>query len=224
MLVCDLLLDIHAYIWQDLVKETWYGLRDGLGLGPSQRDMAWSRVVVSDKKGNEVNAVKASACWVRRPEQKVIDHVFRHNGASMTFKRFDYVDARGRSKFQLEANTGIQTPKKSKDQTLVSKQFDQGIQSLKMASKHSYDSLLARGNTLRSDEDSLELNELMFLCTNLLNRVLDLENTKTTQHDEILKSSDDKESLGEDASKQGRIDDIDKDAKITLVDENSGED
>ncbi|GJU46133.1 hypothetical protein Tco_1203399 [Tanacetum coccineum] len=33
--------DIHAYIWQDLVKETWYGLRDGLGLGPSQRDMAW---------------------------------------------------------------------------------------------------------------------------------------------------------------------------------------
>ncbi|GJZ55817.1 reverse transcriptase domain-containing protein [Tanacetum coccineum] len=34
-------LHIHAYIWQDLVKETWYGLRDGLGLGPSQRDMAW---------------------------------------------------------------------------------------------------------------------------------------------------------------------------------------
>ncbi|GKC04619.1 hypothetical protein Tco_0996229, partial [Tanacetum coccineum] len=31
-------------------------------------------------------------------------------------------------------------------------------------SKHSNDSLLARGNTLQSDEDSLKLNELMALC------------------------------------------------------------
>nr|GEY69008.1 ribonuclease H-like domain-containing protein [Tanacetum cinerariifolium] len=48
-------------------------------------------------------------------------------------------------------------------------------------SKHSNDSLLARGNTLRSDEDSMKLNELMELCTNLQIRVLDLEKTKTTQ-------------------------------------------
>ncbi|GKB69710.1 hypothetical protein Tco_0931122 [Tanacetum coccineum] len=34
-------------------------------------------------------------------------------------------------------------------------------------SKLSNDSLLARGNTLRSDEDSLKLKELMELCTNL---------------------------------------------------------
>ncbi|GJW42675.1 putative ribonuclease H-like domain-containing protein [Tanacetum coccineum] len=34
-------------------------------------------------------------------------------------------------------------------------------------------------NTPRSDEDSLKLKELMELCTNLQNRVLDLENTKT---------------------------------------------
>ncbi|GJW01090.1 putative ribonuclease H-like domain-containing protein [Tanacetum coccineum] len=47
-------------------------------------------------------------------------------------------------------------------------------------SKHSNDSLLARGNTLRSDEDRLKLDELMELCTNLQNRVLDLEETKTT--------------------------------------------
>ncbi|GJU40047.1 hypothetical protein Tco_1193004 [Tanacetum coccineum] len=52
-------------------------------------------------------------------------------------------------------------------------------------SKHSNDSLLARGNTLRSDEDRLKLNELMELCTNLQNRVLDLEKTKTTQANEI---------------------------------------
>ncbi|GKA27696.1 hypothetical protein Tco_0713864, partial [Tanacetum coccineum] len=103
-------------------------------------------------------------------------------------------------------------------------------------SKHSNDSLLARGNTLSSDEDSLKLNELMALCTTLQNRVLDLEKTKTTQHNEIaslkrkvkklekksrsrtyklkrlykvgltarVESSDNEESLGEDASKQGR--------------------
>ncbi|GJU80697.1 retrovirus-related pol polyprotein from transposon TNT 1-94 [Tanacetum coccineum] len=59
---------------------------------------AGPKVVVSDNKGNEANAVKASACWVWRPKQKVLDHVSRHNGASMNFKRFDYVDAQGRSK------------------------------------------------------------------------------------------------------------------------------
>ncbi|GJV34611.1 hypothetical protein Tco_1395011 [Tanacetum coccineum] len=53
-------------------------------------------------------------------------------------------------------------------------------------SKHSNDPLLARGNTLRSGEDSLKLNELMELCTNLQTRVLDLEKTKTTQAKEIV--------------------------------------
>ncbi|GKD57881.1 hypothetical protein Tco_1291268, partial [Tanacetum coccineum] len=52
-------------------------------------------------------------------------------------------------------------------------------------SKHSNDSLLAKGNTLQSDEDRLKLDELMALCTTLQNRVLDLEKTKTTQHNEI---------------------------------------
>ncbi|GKF26928.1 hypothetical protein Tco_0082822 [Tanacetum coccineum] len=79
-------------------------------------------------------------------------------------------------------------------------------------SKHSNDLLLARGNTLKSGEDSLKLNELMELCTNLQIRVLDLEKTKTTQAEEIItrvESSRDEESLGEDASKQGRINAID---------------
>ncbi|GJW94456.1 hypothetical protein Tco_0174128 [Tanacetum coccineum] len=96
-------------------------------------------------------------------------------------------------------------------------------------SKHSNDSLLARGNILQSDEDILKLDELMALCTTLQNRVLDLEKTKTTQHNEIaslkrsvkklekVESSDNEESLGEDASKQGRINDIDADKEITLV-------
>nr|GEY02674.1 hypothetical protein [Tanacetum cinerariifolium] len=52
-------------------------------------------------------------------------------------------------------------------------------------SKHSNDSLLVRGNTLRSDEDNLKFNELMTLCTTLQNKVLDLEKTTTTQLNEI---------------------------------------
>ncbi|GKB65461.1 hypothetical protein Tco_0921647, partial [Tanacetum coccineum] len=52
-------------------------------------------------------------------------------------------------------------------------------------SKLSNDPLLARGNTLQSGEDSLKLKELMELCTNLQERVLDLEKTKTTQQNEI---------------------------------------
>ncbi|GKB15283.1 hypothetical protein Tco_0849206 [Tanacetum coccineum] len=52
-------------------------------------------------------------------------------------------------------------------------------------SKHSNDSLLARGNTLQSDKDSLKLKEFIELCTNLQQRVLDLEKTKTTQQNKI---------------------------------------
>ncbi|GKA37432.1 hypothetical protein Tco_0723997 [Tanacetum coccineum] len=123
-------------------------------------------------------------------------------------------------------------------------------------SKTSNDSLLAGVNTPRSDEDSMKLKELMEFCTKLQQRVLDLENTKTAQAQEItslklrvkklekkggsrthkLKRlykvgrsarviSSDEASLGdqEDASKQGRkINDIDKDAEITLVDETQG--
>ncbi|GKF39090.1 hypothetical protein Tco_0119151, partial [Tanacetum coccineum] len=51
-------------------------------------------------------------------------------------------------------------------------------------SKTSNDPLLVRGNTLQTGEDSQKLNELMKLCTNLQQRVLDLETTKTTQANE----------------------------------------
>ncbi|GJV07978.1 hypothetical protein Tco_1345634 [Tanacetum coccineum] len=87
-------------------------------------------------------------------------------------------------------------------------------------SKHSNDSLLARGNILQSDKDRLKLDELMALCTTLQNRVLDLEKTKTTQHNKIasLKRRVKKlEKKSEDASKHGRINGIDADEEITLV-------
>nr|GEV36442.1 ribonuclease H-like domain-containing protein [Tanacetum cinerariifolium] len=46
--------------------------------------------VLNDVQENHVNAVKASSCLVWRPKHKVLDHVSRNNGASMSFKRFDY--------------------------------------------------------------------------------------------------------------------------------------
>ncbi|GJS35954.1 hypothetical protein Tco_0534336 [Tanacetum coccineum] len=115
-------------------------------------------------------------------------------------------------------------------------------------SKTSNDLLLAGVNTSRSGEDSMKLKELIDFFTKLQQRVLDLENIKTTQGNEIASlkrrvkklerkdrkrahklkrlykvglsarvvSSED-EGLGkEDASKQGRIDDIVADAEITL--------
>ncbi|GKC17820.1 hypothetical protein Tco_1014602 [Tanacetum coccineum] len=123
-------------------------------------------------------------------------------------------------------------------------------------SKLSNDPLLARGNTLRSGEDRLKLEELMALCTTLQSRVLALETTKTTQATEIaslkkrvkklerrnksrthglkrlyrvgssrrVESSED-EGLGEeDASKQGRIADIDANEDIYLVNVQTDED
>ncbi|GJW64726.1 hypothetical protein Tco_0116610 [Tanacetum coccineum] len=102
-------------------------------------------------------------------------------------------------------------------------------------SKHSNDSLLARGNILRSDEDKLKLNELMELCTNL-KQVYDWRKTRPQQNEIAslkrrvkklekksrsrthklkrlykvsltarVESSKDEEELGEDASKQGRM-------------------
>nr|GFA79815.1 hypothetical protein [Tanacetum cinerariifolium] len=62
-------------------------------------------------------------------------------------------------------------------------------------SKQSNNSLLVRGNTLRSDEDSIKLDELKGLSTNLQSRVLDLEQTKTTQKKEIASQYDEIASL-----------------------------
>ncbi|GKB28857.1 hypothetical protein Tco_0868258 [Tanacetum coccineum] len=91
-------------------------------------------------------------------------------------------------------------------------------------SKLSNDPLLARGNTLRSGEDSLKLEELMALCTTLQSRVLDLETTKTTQATEIAKSSKHEVLDEDDASKQGRIADINANEDIYLVNVRTDED
>ncbi|GKB63023.1 putative ribonuclease H-like domain-containing protein, partial [Tanacetum coccineum] len=108
-----------------------------------------------------------------------------------------------------------------------------------------YDSLLLRVNTLGNDEDSMQLQELMALCTKLSDRVLALETylrqtkkvygaaytklimkvkklEKTVESNQARRRakivvSDDEKDL-EDSSKQGRMtEEIDQDAGVTLV-------
>ncbi|GKB32374.1 ribonuclease H-like domain-containing protein [Tanacetum coccineum] len=59
------------------------------------------KAVLSTVKGNKGNTIKASACWVWRPKHKILDHVSRNNGASLSFKIFNYIDAQGRSKHMI---------------------------------------------------------------------------------------------------------------------------
>ncbi|GJR30208.1 hypothetical protein Tco_1106440 [Tanacetum coccineum] len=74
-------------------------------------------------------------------------------------------------------------------------------------------------DSLKSDEDSFKLIELMILCTNFLTMVLDLENTKTSQQSEIA-------SLKRSRSRthKGRIDigDINTEVEVTLINETQG--
>ncbi|GJZ51613.1 ribonuclease H-like domain-containing protein [Tanacetum coccineum] len=56
------------------------------------------KAVVNAVKGNNFNVVKASACCVWKPKTKVLDHVSKYNSVSVTLKKFDYIDAQGRSK------------------------------------------------------------------------------------------------------------------------------
>ncbi|GKC95303.1 hypothetical protein Tco_1160745, partial [Tanacetum coccineum] len=113
----------------------------------------------------------------------------------------------------------------------------------------SYDSPLSRFNTLGSDEGSMTLHELTVLCTQLSNKVesleIELKQTKQTygatftklikkvkKLEQTVKTiqarrrakiivSDDEEDL-EDSSKQGsKIDEIDQDPNITLVEHDS---
>ncbi|GKC84804.1 hypothetical protein Tco_1140521 [Tanacetum coccineum] len=90
---------------------------------------------------------------------------------------------------------------------------------------HSNDPLL-------SGEDRLKLNELMELCTNLPQRVLDLENIKTSQAVEITKLKEGvkkierrikSRTLGLKRLRKGRkITVLDADATVTLVDDAQG--
>ncbi|GKC00796.1 hypothetical protein Tco_0986932 [Tanacetum coccineum] len=72
-------------------------------------------------KRNSFNTVKASACWVWMPKNRVIDHVSKYNNASVTLKRLDYINAQGRFKSvmaRMDAQTqGRQECSKEKEES-----------------------------------------------------------------------------------------------------------
>nr|GEV91925.1 hypothetical protein [Tanacetum cinerariifolium] len=74
----------------------------------------------------------------------------------------------------------------------------------------SNDPPLSRVNTLRSGEDRLKLNKLMKLCTKLSERVLNLETIKTAQAKKISRLKK--------RVKRSKIDDIDANKGLTLID------
>nr|GFA15208.1 retrovirus-related Pol polyprotein from transposon TNT 1-94 [Tanacetum cinerariifolium] len=96
------------------------------------------KAVVNAVLGNKVNAVKASACWVWKPKTKVIDHVSKHNNASITLKKFDYVDAQGRSKLgHLNFKTINKLVKGNLVRGLPSKLFEDNQDSCQKGKQHS---------------------------------------------------------------------------------------
>ncbi|GKE52370.1 hypothetical protein Tco_1487526 [Tanacetum coccineum] len=60
-----------------------------------------------------VNTVKALACWVWMPKNRVVDHVSKNISASVTLKRLDYIDAQGRFKGGKSAAKKKKNPEKS---------------------------------------------------------------------------------------------------------------
>nr|GEX36558.1 hypothetical protein [Tanacetum cinerariifolium] len=167
------------------------------------------KAVVNAVKGNHVNVVKASACWVWKPKTKVLDHVSKHNSASIIQKKFDYIDAQGISILLAILNIAelmllvILNTARTQYKATPNESSSQGTDSgggprcqeamgdsiaqtrFENVSKHSNDLLLSRGNTLQSDKDRIKLNELIELCINLQTRVIDLEKKNTTQANEI---------------------------------------
>ncbi|GJZ73885.1 hypothetical protein Tco_0638031 [Tanacetum coccineum] len=96
---CD---GLGGYDWSDQAKEGLLSLIISSSSSLTQRDkkinIVRPKAVVNAVKGNNFNVVKVSACWVWKPKHKVLDHVSKHNNASITLHKFNYIDAQGRSK------------------------------------------------------------------------------------------------------------------------------
>nr|GEU33083.1 ribonuclease H-like domain-containing protein [Tanacetum cinerariifolium] len=79
------------------VIEEWVSVDEEENMG-KDFNTARPKAVVNAVKGNNFNVVKASACWVLKPTYNVLEHVSKHNSASIILK-IDYIDSQGRSKF-----------------------------------------------------------------------------------------------------------------------------
>ncbi|GKA49220.1 hypothetical protein Tco_0742178 [Tanacetum coccineum] len=109
-------------------------------------------------KNSNINQ-KASACWVWKPKTKVLDHVSKHNIASITLKKFDYVDAQGRSKKRISKKRTKIKAKMTKPSTRTERQEEV---SFKKGSTE------ANAKKLESEEDSIMALELIRFIKKLL--------------------------------------------------------
>ncbi|GJZ83770.1 hypothetical protein Tco_0648943 [Tanacetum coccineum] len=88
---------VHSAVKRPIHKNTIFK-NSNINQRGKNLNTARPKAVVKAVKGNNFNVVKASACWFWKPKTKVLDHVSKHNSASITLKKFDYIDAQGRSK------------------------------------------------------------------------------------------------------------------------------
>ncbi|GJZ07538.1 hypothetical protein Tco_0541331 [Tanacetum coccineum] len=88
-------------------------------------------------KRNRFNAVKASACWVWMPKNRVVDHVSKNISASVTLKRLDYIDAQGRFKSvmawidaQAQGGQGVHTKKTKNPENMCTQKSVKDVTSI----------------------------------------------------------------------------------------------
>ncbi|GJY94717.1 retrovirus-related pol polyprotein from transposon TNT 1-94 [Tanacetum coccineum] len=146
------------------------------------------KVVVNAVKGNNVNVVKASAFWVWKPKTKVLDHVSKHNSASITLNKFDHIDAQGRSNLMEDMFLLKETPKEGKSQEKGTKASDNTGQA-------------------RKETEPVKNYILLPLWT------ADLpfsQDPKSSHDDESKPSSDDGKKVDEDLRKESECNDQEK--------------
>ncbi|GJR03144.1 hypothetical protein Tco_0526128 [Tanacetum coccineum] len=122
--------------------------------------------IVNVVRVNQANVVKASACWVWRPTKP--------NSASITLKKYNYIDTRGRSKSVCFPSA----------QGYHIKLGDWNAQTrFEATSKQSNDPPLSRGHTLRSGEDKIEVvaGNLELNAVKSLDALIDKKNVIITE-------------------------------------------
>nr|GEV34414.1 hypothetical protein [Tanacetum cinerariifolium] len=115
--------------------------------------------VINVVKGNNLNAVKASACWVWKPETKVLDHVFKHNSASITLKKFDYIDAQGRSKIENLVDPKVKVIRCDNETEFKNREMNQFCEMKDSKSSHDDGFKPSSDDGKKVDEDSSKENE-----------------------------------------------------------------
>ncbi|GJY83411.1 hypothetical protein Tco_0496787 [Tanacetum coccineum] len=113
-----------------------------------------------------------------------------------------------------------QKPRKTKKQKTEVSQPNDPTQPMADETENMESEPIHSNDPLLSGEDRLKLNELLKLCTKLSERVLDLENTKTSQATEITKLKERVKKL--ERRNKSRTPGLIRLRKVTLVDEAQG--